>query len=76
MEASSYALNISRLESTRSIKGCMPSSLEMARDSSSRDSPLQQNISLVVAGPSQVGLYHLLAGTATPGIFICMLPSV
>ncbi len=33
----SYAFNISRRDSTRSIKGRMPSSLEMARDSSSRD---------------------------------------
>ena len=32
-----YAFNISRLDSTRSIKGRMPSSLEMARDSSNRD---------------------------------------
>ncbi len=32
-----YALSISRLDSTRSIKGRMPNSLDMARDSSSRD---------------------------------------
>ncbi len=33
----SYAFKISRLESTRSIRGRMPRSLEMARDSSSKD---------------------------------------
>ena len=71
-----HAFRKSRRDSTRSIKGRMPNSLEMARDSSSRDIPLQQGISVVVAGPSQVGLNHLLAGTATPGIIICMLPSV
>jgi len=31
-----YALSISRRDNTRSINGLMPSSLEMARDSSSR----------------------------------------
>ncbi len=30
-----YAFNISRLDSTRSIRGRIPSSLEMAKDSSS-----------------------------------------
>ena len=32
-----YAFKMSRLDSTRSIEGRMPSSLEMASDSSSRD---------------------------------------
>ena len=32
-----YAFKMSRLDSTRSIKGRMPSSLEMANDSPSRD---------------------------------------
>ncbi len=32
-----YAFKISRLASTRSIKGRMPSSVEMAKDSSSGD---------------------------------------
>ncbi len=32
-----YAPSISRLDNTRSIRGRMPSSLEMARDSSNRD---------------------------------------
>ena len=32
-----YAPNISRRDSARSIKGRMPSSLEIARDSSRRD---------------------------------------
>ena len=32
-----YALNISRLDSTRSVRGRMPNSLEMASDQSSRD---------------------------------------
>ncbi len=32
-----YAFSISRLDSTRSINGRMPSSLEMARDSSNGD---------------------------------------
>jgi len=34
---SSYAFKISRRDSTRSINGRMPSSLEMARDSSNKD---------------------------------------
>ena len=33
-DISLYAFNISRLDSTRSIRGRMPNSLEMARDSS------------------------------------------
>ncbi len=37
LTSSSYASKISRRDSTRSIKGRMPSSLEMARDLSSRD---------------------------------------
>ncbi len=37
LETVGYAPSISRRDSTRSIKGRMPNSLEMARDSSSRD---------------------------------------
>ncbi len=37
MRLCNYAFKMSRLERTRSIKGRMPSSLEMANDSSSRD---------------------------------------
>ncbi len=37
MRLCNYAFKMSRLESTRSIKGRIPSSLEMAKDSSSRD---------------------------------------
>ncbi len=33
----SYAFKMSRLDSTRSIKGRMPGSLEMVNDSSNRD---------------------------------------
>ena len=39
---SRYALNISRRDRTRSIKGRMPNSLEMAKDSSSRDIALRR----------------------------------
>ncbi len=38
-----YAFSISRLDSTRSIKGRIPSSLEMAKHSSSRDMPLARS---------------------------------
>ena len=37
LDQSAYAPNISRRDSTRSINGLMPSSLEMAKDSCSRE---------------------------------------
>ena len=40
-----YALSISRRDSTRSISGRIPSSLEIARDSSSRDMALARSLS-------------------------------
>ena len=43
----SYAFRISRRDSTRSIKGLMPSSLEMAKDSSSRATALGRSPSLL-----------------------------
>ncbi len=39
-DASGYAFSISLRDSTRSIKGRMPSSLDLTRDSSSRDMTL------------------------------------
>ena len=56
---------MSHRDSTRSIKGLMPNSLEMARDSSSSDtafSPvarlvsLEQGVRVIAAGPGQFGL--------------------
>ena len=41
-----YAFNISRRDSTRSISGRMPNSVEMARDSSSRDTALARSPAL------------------------------
>ncbi len=40
-----YAPSISRRDSTRSIKGLMPSSLDMARDSSSKEMALARSLS-------------------------------
>ncbi len=49
----SYARKISRLDSTRSIRGRMPSSLEMASDSSNRDMAFSGSPGLVYIGSIQ-----------------------
>ena len=43
LRSSIYAFSISRLDSTRSINGRMPSSLEIAKDSSSSDLALARS---------------------------------
>ena len=48
-----YALRISRLDSTRSIKGRMPSLLEIARDSFSRVTALARSPSATLGGQAE-----------------------